>query len=407
MITRKTIEKVRKIQAVPTGTHVMCVTGRTLLRHQYAQWAKTNDSTKLDDKRPGHPWRSRVSLLFSLVLHILVLAVLNIRLPEWYRPPPIPEPIVMAPIELVDVPHFHISSARKMVSAAPQNRKPPVPTIDRTPTQSRPSADRVKHIAQLTPLASQTLNTDAELDLSDTVFSNQPRMEPLSEESRGSPIGVLTRSPQAREVEVKRDFSQTTEKQSETLAENTPPASREEQIGTALEGIAESIAGGMSTSPVDIVFLLDASGSMEDNIRAVGGQLRRMVDVFQEKEVNFTLGIITFKYLDRDTIVFPQTKDYAKYQYLLESHVIQRGGDERAYDAIVKSIQRVKFRSNAERRFILVTDEATKGSYPITEVLSQCRGAGIKLDVIGVNRTLDKALAAQTGGLWFPIPGGG
>ena len=51
----------------------------------------------------------------------------------------------------------------------------------------------------------------------------------------------------------------------------------------------------------------------------------------------FTLGIITFKYLDRDTIVFPQTKDYAKYQYLLESHVIQRGGDERAYDAIVKS----------------------------------------------------------------------
>ena len=143
---------------------------------------------------------------------------------------------------------------------------------------------------------------------------------------------------------------------------------------------------------------------MEDNIRAVGGQLRRMVQVFQEKEVNFTLGIITFKYLDRDTIVFPQTRDYAKYEYLLESHVIQRGGDERAYDAIVKSIQRVKFRSNADRRFILVTDEATKGSYPITEVLSQCRSAGIKLDVIGVDRTLDKALAVQTGGLWFPIP---
>ena len=73
----------------------------------------------------------------------------------------------------------------------------------------------------------------------------------------------------------------------------------------------------------------------------------------------------------------------------------------------VKSIQRVKFRSNADRRFILVTDEATKGSYPITEVLSQCRTAGVKLDVIGIDRTLDKALAAQTGGLWFPIPGGG
>ena len=333
---------------------------------------------------------------------------MNLRLPEWYRPPPIPEPIVMTPIELVDVPRFHISSARKRVSATTlKTFTPRQPTPNRASTQSRPSADRVKQIARLTPIASQSLNTDAKLDLSDTLFSNHSRMEPLSEESRGAPTGILTRSPQAREVEIKRDSSQQTEKQSETVAENAPPASREEQIGTALEGIAESIAGGTSSSPVDIVFLLDASGSMEDNIRAVGGQFRRMVEVFQEKEVNFTLGIITFKYLDRDTIVFPQTRDYAKYQYLLESHVIQRGGDERAYDAIVKSIQRVKFRSNADRRFILVTDEATKGSYPITEVLSQCRTAGVKLDVIGIDRTLDKALAAQTGGLWFPIPGGG
>ena len=393
---------------MPAGTRVMCVTGRTLLQHQYAQWAKNNVNTKLDDKRPRRQRRSRVSFVISLLLHIIALAAMNLRLPEWYRPPPIPEPIVMTPIELVDVPRFHISSARKRISATTlKTLTPRQPTPNRASTQSRPSADRVKQIAQLTPLASQSRNTDAKLDLSDTLFSNHSRMEPLSEELRGAPTGILTQSAQAREVEIKRDSSQQTEKQAETVAENAPPASREEQIGTALEGIAESIAGGTSSSPVDIVFLLDASGSMEDNIRAVGGQFRRMVEVFQEKEVNFTLGIITFKYLDRDTIVFPQTRDYAKYQYLLESHVIQRGGDERAYDAIVKSIQRVKFRSNAERRFILVTDEATKGSYPITEVLSQCRTAGVKLDVIGVDRTLDKALAAQTGGLWFRIPGGG
>ena len=393
---------------MPAGTRVMCVTGRTLLQHQYAQWAKNNVNTKLDDKRPRRQRRSRVSFVISLLLHIIALAAMNLRLPEWYRPPPIPEPIVMTPLELVDVPRFHISSARKRVSATTlKTLTPRQPTPNRASTQSRPSADRVKQIAQLTPIASQSLNTDAKLDLSDTLFSNHSRMEPLSEESRGAPTGILTRSAQAREVEIKRDSSQQTEKQAETVAENAPPASREEQIGTALEGIAESIAGGTSSSPVDIVFLLDASGSMEDNIRAVGGQFRRMVEVFQEKEVNFTLGIITFKYLDRDTIVFPQTRDYAKYQYLLESHVIQRGGDERAYDAIVKSIQRVKFRSNADRRFILVTDEATKGSYPITEVLSQCRTAGVKLDVIGIDRTLDKALAAQTGGLWFRIPGGG
>ena len=393
---------------MPAGTRVMCVTGKALLRHQYAQWARNNVKTKLDDKRPRRQRRSRVSFVISLLLHIIALAAMNLRLPEWYRPPPIPEPIVMTPIELVDVPRFHISSARKRVSATTlKTFTPRQPTPNRASTQSRPSADRVKQIAQLTPLASQSQNTDAKLALSDALLSNHTRMEPLLEDSSGSPTGILTHSPQAREVEIKRSSPQPTDEQPEEMAENTPPASREEQIGTALEGIAESIAGGTSTLPVDIVFLLDASGSMEDNIRAVGGQLRRMVQVFQDKNVNFTLGIITFKYLDRDTIVFPQTRDYAKYEYLLESHVIQRGGDERAYDAIVKSIQRVKFRSNADRRFILVTDEATKGSYPITEVLSQCRTAGVKLDVIGIDRTLDKALAAQTGGLWFPIPGGG
>ena len=177
-----------------------------------------------------------------------------------------------------------------MSTPTPQSRKPPTPTLNRPTTQSRPAADRVKHIAQLTPLASQTLNTDAELNLSDTLLSNHSRMEPLLEESSGSPASIVVHSPQVREVEVKRDSSQPTEEQSETAAENAPPASREEQIGTALEGIAESIAGGTSTFPVDVVFLLDASGSMEDNIRAVGGQLRRMVDVFQEKTGKLHLG---------------------------------------------------------------------------------------------------------------------
>ena len=171
---------------MPAGTRVMCVTGKALLRHQYAQWARNNVKTKLDDKRPRRQRRSRVSFVISLLLHIIALAAMNLRLPEWYRPPPIPEPIVMTPIELVDVPRFHISSARKRVSATTlKTFTPRQPTPNRASTQSRPSADRVKQIAQLTPLASQSQNTDAKLDLSDTLFSNHSRMEPLSEESRG------------------------------------------------------------------------------------------------------------------------------------------------------------------------------------------------------------------------------
>ena len=109
---------------------------------------------------------------------------------------------------------------------------------------------------------------------------------------------------------------------------------------------------------VDIVFLLDISGSMIDNIRAVGRQLNRMVEVFQEQGIDFTLGIVIFRYLDRDTIIHPQTRDSERYKRLLTSHVVAAAGDERAHDAIIKTIRRVNFREDANRRFVLVTDES-------------------------------------------------
>ena len=133
----------------------MCVTGKALLRHQYAQWAKTNVKTKLDDKRPRRQRRSRVSFVISLLLHIIALAAMNLRLPEWYRPPPIPEPIVMTPIELVDVPRFHISSARKRISATTlKTLTPRQPTPNRASPQSRPfsrpsQANRAANSARL------------------------------------------------------------------------------------------------------------------------------------------------------------------------------------------------------------------------------------------------------------------
>ena len=244
MITRRTIKKARKIQAAPVGTRVMCVTGRALLRHQYAQWAKTRGNTELSDKRPKRQRRSRVSFIASLLLHILAFAVMRVQLPEWYRPPPIPEPIVMAPIELVDIPRFHISSGRKMIRAAPQNRKPPRPAIDHTPTRSRPSSNRVKQIAQLTPLASQSLSTDAKLDLSDTLLSNHSRMEPLLEESSGAPTGILTRSPQAREVEINRRSPEPTENRPKKwLKTRLPQAAKNRSVRRSKESPKASRAG--------------------------------------------------------------------------------------------------------------------------------------------------------------------
>ena len=173
------------------------------------------------------------------------------------------------------------------------------------------------------------------------------------------------------------------------------------QIGSAMGGIAGQVVADDITGMVDIVFLLDISGSMEGNIRSVGNHLSDMADMFVEKGLDFTLGIVKFRYVK--FLVFPQTKEISRYQRLLRN--VKCGGDERAYDAIVKAIDMVRFRPAAQRRFIVVTDEKMKGSYSILAVVKSCQKAQIKLDVIGVDDIMDKYIARQTGGVWYSIPG--
>ncbi|MCH8292612.1 VWA domain-containing protein [Candidatus Poribacteria bacterium] len=356
--------------------------------------------------------RTRNSFFISLLLHMIAFGVININLPRWYHPPPTAEPIVMEPIEIVDIRRFHVTRAEKKQISAPKSQaqrlenisQAPVEMVQRVPAKIKPKlpSEPISHIQPLPALTVEALGTDVSLPL-----SNSPLSEHVSDEAQ---FNDSVESPQPLEVEIKYELS-TEAEQTEQIAQNEipngeqvsegEPLSREAQIGNALGAIAESIADGASSSAVDIVFLLDASGSMEDNIRAVGNHLTGMVETFQEKQVDFTMGVATFKY---NALIFPQTRDYQKYERLLAN--VKCGGDERAYDAIVKSIARVKFRSGVERRFILVTDEPCKGSYTILEVLKRCREAKIKIDVIGINDTLQKALAVQTGGLWFPIPGG-
>jgi Mg-chelatase subunit ChlD len=173
------------------------------------------------------------------------------------------------------------------------------------------------------------------------------------------------------------------------------------QIGSAMNSIAGQAVAEDTTGIVDIVFLLDTSGSMEGNIHAVGNHLSDMADMFVKKGLDFTLGVVKFRYVK--FLLFPQTKDISKYQRLLQN--VKCGGDERAYDAIMKTIDMVQFRPGAQRRFIVVTDEKMKGSYSTLEVIKRCQEAQIKLDVIGIDDIMDKYLAHQTGGGWYAVPG--
>ena len=356
---------------------------------------------------------TRFAFVISLLLHLIAVLMVSINLPRWYRPPPPPEPIVAESIKVelhsqrlhpVDVkkPIFHVNT-------------PVQPHANGAPSASSTSLKalmvQVDRVNQPIQLAFKPLSTTARLlPTSDAPLVEASENAWRLQESIGKPLETVAETPQSMSTEAERDFSQIQKLQADSV--ETPSLDRDAQIGSVLQTIAGGIASGEGAPIVDIVFLLDTSGSMEDNIRAVGRHLVDTVEIFRAEQLDFTMAVVPFTYLAQH---FHQpTKDYQKYERLLEN--VKCGGTERAYNAIVKSISRIKFRPEARRRFILITDAPCTGPYTIQEVLQRCWEAGITIDIIGgvtdIPDTDDplkaereqKALARKTGGLWFPIP---
>ena len=334
------------------------------------------------------------AFILSVVLHGVFIALIGLSYIRWYHPMLLSQPLVEDAIVVSTVKRFHVSSGRKR--SMPKRRPVSSTKVQVTNQNAAQPINSTRPIK--TGASTITLGTYADLPMAETSLSEQatesPEWKPISIANAKSP----TITPIAEKIQEQMGETQPIP---EKVAQ---PVDRDGEMGEALEGIADSIADGKGDHIVDIVFLLDISGSMIDNIRAVGRQLNQMVKVFEEKGVDFTLGIVIFRYLEGDTIVHQQTRDVEQYKRLLTSHVVAAAGDERAHNAIVKAIRRVKFREGANRRFVLVTDEASKGSINLSDVLRQCWQNKITVDVIGINHTTHRALTSKTGGLWYPIP---
>ena len=350
-------------------------------------------SDKLQQKRR----KTRRAFFVSLVIHAIATGIIGLGYIQWYRPMQPSEPLTSEAISVTSLQRFHVSSTRKR--SMPTRRS----TSVRTKTSSAVNQNIAKLMHSAPPTASRAsvpmLRTDARLPVAETSLREQTTKTPAWKTIATAQAQAPTIAPKPKTVHGEGSTNKSTDNNSPA-----PPINRDARMGEALEGIAESVADSRTETAVDLVFLLDISGSMIDNIRAVGRQLNRMVAVFEEKGVDFTLGIVIFRYLEGDTIIHPQTRDSEKYKRLLTSHVVAAAGDERAHNAIIKTIRRVNFREGVNRRFVLVTDEPSKGSYKLPEVLAQCFQNNIIVDVIGINHTTHRALTTKTGGLWFPIP---
>ena len=175
----------------------------------------------------------------------------------------------------------------------------------------------------------------------------------------------------------------------------------------ALEKIAQHVVKVRKSRKVDIVFIIDTSESMQNDIDAVRRHLNRMIDRFEVAGLDFTLGVVRFhhsmiyEWLGMDITISPQTSDMGEVREILRS--IRVSGGERALDALMKAIDKVEFRPGADRHFLLVTDEYVHGTYPVPEVLKAAKRAKITIDVLGRDEVFQKTIAEQTGGIWTSI----
>lgn len=177
-------------------------------------------------------------------------------------------------------------------------------------------------------------------------------------------------------------------------------------FGRTMRTLAEEIAEASGGGPIDVVFVIDASGSMGDNIRAVVEHLREMVDVYKASGINYALGVTEFWARRQSNVIKVEqlTRSYAECHRMLQAIGTYR--DENALDAVVQTVRELQFRQTSQRHFILVTDEpfTSREGLTVADTIAYCREFDIHVNVLGMALNEHRQLAVETGGKWHVIP---
>ena len=182
----------------------------------------------------------------------------------------------------------------------------------------------------------------------------------------------------------------------------------------ALKRIADHIIGTRELDKVNVVFVIDTSGSMRDNIQEIAANLFAMVDEFDLVNLEYHLGMSEFSVRHEGQKLEIRTllPDVGMLRRRMQK--VTLGGEEHAIDALIDTPYRIDFHADADQYIILVTDEPattafTKEGASTTmreKVIKEYQLQGIRVNVLGVPEPFQQELAEMTGGLWQSIPGG-
>ena len=205
------------------------------------------------------------------------------------------------------VPRFH-SPSREPVDVSTE-QTPPTPTVPvAVPTETaRPALGRSlqPNIETETPSTSLDLSKENWRETSTAARTLRDMKENLSKTEAASPAGDTTfgekragppriqRAPKVstlKIVEVEEGISKALVEELREKRKKLPKVSFPKLMKNLAQEIIETSNGG----PIDVVFVIDASGSMGDNIRSVIEHLKEMVDVYRDSKIDYALGVTEF-----------------------------------------------------------------------------------------------------------------
>lgn len=162
-------------------------------------------------------------------------------------------------------------------------------------------------------------------------------------------------------------------------------------------------SSAQARSKVDIVFIIDRSGSMGSSISNVQSNISSFCDRLSAQGIDFRLGLVTY---ETEATRYEFTTNVGIFkQYLNEIYI--GGGTENGLDAIMKAKDDYAFDVNSTKYFILIGDEVVTSQswYSVDSVRSQLVSNNIKLTAIGISSIEQhfRQLSDPSGGLYLDL----
>ncbi len=184
-------------------------------------------------------------------------------------------------------------------------------------------------------------------------------------------------------------------------------------IGKSLVEIAERASHDSANQAVDLVFVVDGSVTMKDLGKKVERQIADMARVFEESVIDYQFALVWFQNIGGSRIIVkPLQRGLLPIQEnFVRLPLAKFKGPAAGYglDAIMKGLTDLKFRWEAEKHFVVVTNSELQTTWGtgdeknelFEKILDWCKQDEIRINVIGIDEEIQMQLANRTDGKWY------